>query len=125
MHIPDQESRGHVSPTKVYYIVGTMLLGLTVITVLASLVHWGEMIGVKGLIVNVIIAMIIATVKATLVLLYFMHMKHESKLIWGFGIIYPIILFGIMIGLMSLDVFNRINPEEPPAKQASRLPNPR
>lgn len=121
MHIPDQESRGHVSPTRVYYIVGSALLALTVITVLASLVHWGKMVGVEGLLVNVIIAMIIATIKASLVLVYFMHMKYESKLIWGMGIIYPLILFGIMIGFMSLDVFKRVDPEAPAPKQVLQI----
>ncbi len=125
MHIPDQESRGHVSPTKTYYIIGSLLLVLTIITVLASLVHWGDMIGVPGLLVNVLIAMVIATFKAALVLMYFMHMKYESKLIWGMGIIYPIILFAIMIGFFSLDVFNRVNPELPQPKQGAHLSAPR
>lgn len=125
MHIPDQESRGHVSPTKTYYVVGSLLLVLTVITVLASLVHWGDMIGVPGLLVNVLIAMVIATFKAALVLMYFMHMKYESKLIWGMGIIYPIILFAIMIGFFSLDVFNRVNPEQPQPKRGAHLSAPR
>lgn len=127
MHIPDQESRGHISPTKMYYGIGSVLLLLTVITVAAAQVDWGAMLGVGGMLINVLIALFIATVKAGLVLLYFMHMKHESKLIWGMGIVYPLVLFAIMIGFFSMDVFLRLNPVEtkPPVKQATTVPVPR
>ena len=110
MHIPDQESRGHVSPVRTYLIIGSLLLVLTVITVAAAQVDWGTKIG-GGFALNVTIAMIIATIKATLVLMYFMHMKYESKLVWGFGIVYPIIIFGILILLASLDIFKRDVPK--------------
>ncbi len=102
MHIPDQESRGHVSPTKVYILAGLALYALTIITVAASYFDTGSML------VNVLIAMAIATVKAFVVLWYFMHMKYEDKIVWLYGIWYPIILFCILIGSMFLDVFNRV-----------------
>ena len=37
-----------------------------------------------------------------------MHMKYEDKIVWLYGIWYPIILFCILIGSMFLDVFNRV-----------------
>ncbi|MBX7058285.1 MAG: cytochrome C oxidase subunit IV family protein [Leptospirales bacterium] len=114
MHIPDQESRGHISPTGSYFIVGALLLFLTVATVAASYKNWGADIG-GGFALNISIAMAIATVKATLVLLYFMHMKYESKLVWGFGIAYPILLFCILLGFQVLDVPLRRNPRLPAA----------
>ncbi len=105
MHIPNQESRGHISPTKTYIYVGVALLILTIITVAASYINFGS------LLINVIIALIIATIKASLVLLYFMHLKYENKLIWSFGIFYPIILFALLLGLTSIDVFLRVVPK--------------
>ncbi len=102
MHIPNQESRGHISPTKVYFVVGSALLALTVITVAASYVDWGSTLA------NVCIALAIASVKASLVILFFMHLKYEKMIVWGYGIIYPIILFAIMVGFISLDIFQRI-----------------
>jgi heme/copper-type cytochrome/quinol oxidase subunit 4 len=46
-----------------------------------------------------------------LVLLYFMHLKYENKLIWSFGIFYPLVLFIIMIGMIVIDVFLRVIPK--------------
>jgi cytochrome c oxidase subunit 4 len=105
MHIPTQESRGHISPTKTYIYVGIALLILTAITVAASYIDFGNMA------INITIALIIATVKAMLVLLYFMHLKYENKLIWSFGIFYPLVLFIIMIGMIVIDVFLRVIPK--------------
>ena len=55
-------------------IGGTLILG-TVLTVLASYVnlghHW-----------NIVLALVIATVKASLVALYFMHLISEKQLIY-------------------------------------------
>ena len=108
MHIPDQESRGHISPPMHYVIVLGLLLILTILTYAASYIDWGSTL------VNVIIAVVIAAVKAGLVMSYFMHMKHESKLIWGFGIVYPIVIFGILITMTSIDIFLRVIPVQPP-----------
>jgi cytochrome c oxidase subunit IV len=58
-----------------YLIIGgTLILG-TVLTVLASYIdlghHW-----------NIVLALIIATVKASLVALYFMHLISEKQMIY-------------------------------------------
>jgi len=107
MHIPDQESRGHISPTRTYFLVGGALLVLTVITYLASLVHY------PSFAIAIVVAIAIATVKAFLVLWYFMHMKYEDKLVWMFGIGYPLVLFAILLGFQVLDVPLRRKPEVP------------
>ena len=106
MHIPDQESRGHITPLKTYLLVFVGLLALTGITFLASFVNWGGMIG-GGFIMNVFVAMVVATGKAYLVLWYFMHMKYEDKFVWMYGIWYPLILLAILIGISVIDVFMR------------------
>ena len=109
MHIPDQESRGHIQSTPIYFLIGLTLLVLTAVTVAASYVNWGEVIG-GGFTTNIIVAMTIASFKAYLVLMFFMHMRYESKLIWSFGIIYPIFLFCLLISFVAIDMFLRVQP---------------
>jgi caa(3)-type oxidase subunit IV len=59
---------------KLYIAVFGGLLVLTAITVGASYIHWGS-----GL-ANVIIAMFIASIKASLVALFFMHLFWDGKM---------------------------------------------
>ena len=58
-----------------YLIVGATLLIGTILTVMASYVdlghHW-----------NIILALVIATVKASLVVLFFMHLISERQMIY-------------------------------------------
>jgi cytochrome c oxidase subunit 4 len=61
---------GHVVPFKILAGVGGALLVLTVVTVLAAKVDFGNF--------NLIIALLIATFKAGLVALFFMHLKWDK-----------------------------------------------
>jgi cytochrome c oxidase subunit 4 len=63
------DSHVHVMPFRVLLAVWAALMVLTVVTVAATWVDLGNL--------NLWIAMAIATVKATLVLLYFMHMRYD------------------------------------------------
>jgi cytochrome c oxidase subunit 4 len=69
----NHEAHVHGGP-KLYGAVLAALLFLTVVTVGASLVDFG------GGMANVIIAMLIASVKASLVALFFMHLRWEGKM---------------------------------------------
>ncbi len=60
---------GHVVPFKVLVAVWGTLLVLTVLTVAATKVELGDF--------NLWVALGIATLKATLVILYFMHMRYD------------------------------------------------
>jgi cytochrome c oxidase subunit 4 len=62
----------HIVPPSVYLIVGAILLFLTGVTVWASYLELGVW--------NPIIALFIACVKATIVVLFFMHVKYSSRL---------------------------------------------
>ncbi len=62
----------HVLPLKVYLNVTAALFTLTIITVLVTTVSLEPF--------NLIIAMAIAAAKATMVALYFMHLKYDNKL---------------------------------------------
>jgi cytochrome c oxidase subunit IV len=78
---------------KTYYKVFGALMALLVVTVVATYIPWGSRVGI-------VIAMIIAIVKATLVVLYFMHIKGSSGLTKVFvvaGLAWLAILMGITL----------------------------
>jgi cytochrome c oxidase subunit 4 len=79
-----------------YLAVFAALLLLTVITVLVSYVDLG--------LLNVVVALLIASAKASLVALFFMHLKGESRLVWGFALVpiafLALIIFGTLIDTM-------------------------
>lgn len=83
------EEHGHVVPVKTFTNVLIALLFLTVITVAAAQVDLGKW--------NIAGALAIATVKASLVILIFMHGKYENKILWTY-ILIPFVLLIIMIG---------------------------
>jgi cytochrome c oxidase subunit IV len=62
----------HVSPKSTYYTIFGTLMVLTVITVIAAFIDLG--------ILSFPVALAIAIFKATLVVLYFMHVKYSSRL---------------------------------------------
>ena len=62
----------HTKSIKSYLVVGFLLICLTALTVTISFIHLGSW--------NVVAALLIASIKATLVLLFFMHLYHDSKL---------------------------------------------
>jgi cytochrome c oxidase subunit IV len=89
----------HVVPTKIYYAVFAALLILTVVTVYAARFDLGhpELFGAQ-LPLNVIVALVIACTKATLVVLFFMHVKYSGRLTWlavGSALVFLLILLGI------------------------------
>ena len=92
-------SEHHVIPLKVYFNVLGALLVMTVITVAAARVDFGQM--------NTIIAMGIASVKAFLVLSYFMHLKYDDKTYW---VIFGTAIFGLLVlyFFSELDIMTRV-----------------
>ena len=63
----------HVSPLSTYITIFGALMVLSAITVAAAFVNLGAL--------NPIVAMLIAGIKATLVILYFLHVKFSSRLV--------------------------------------------
>ncbi len=73
------------------------LIVLTIVTVKIAKLDFG------GVAINISIAMFIASIKAGLVALYFMHLKWEEKLIVGFAALsIPFVI--LMIATMVWDV---------------------
>jgi cytochrome c oxidase subunit IV len=69
------------------------LLLLTVVTVLVSYVDLGLW--------NAVVALLIASMKASLVALFFMHLKGESRLVWGFALAPIVFLALILLGTLT------------------------
>ncbi|HUG54605.1 MAG TPA: cytochrome C oxidase subunit IV family protein [Vicinamibacteria bacterium] len=64
--------RSHVVPVRTYVFVFVTLLVMTALTVWAANQDFGPL--------NMVVALGIATFKATLVILFFMHVKYSSRL---------------------------------------------
>ena len=64
----------HVTSRKVYYAIFAALLLLTYATVAVAKIDLGRF--------NTIVALTIAVTKAVLVVLYFMHVRYSTRLIW-------------------------------------------
>lgn len=65
----------HIVSVRVYVGIFMALLVGTAITVVAAFYNFPGQL-------NTIIALTIASVKATLVVLYFMHVRYSSRLVW-------------------------------------------
>jgi cytochrome c oxidase subunit IV len=61
----------HIVSPKVYILIFLCLMAGTTITVAAAFRNYGKF--------NIVIALAIATIKATLVVLYFMHARYSPK----------------------------------------------
>src|SRR5947208_15172764 len=61
----------HILPSKLYWTIWAILICLTVVTALVATVDLGWL--------NPVAALLIATGKATIVVLFFMHVKYTSE----------------------------------------------
>jgi cytochrome c oxidase subunit 4 len=99
----------HIVSPKVYAVIfGSLMLG-TFITVKAAFVDLGQL--------NIVIALGIATIKATLVVLYFMHARYSPKRT-QLVIVCSIFWLAIMLALTLSDYDTR--PQEPHDVQLSQ-----
>ena len=84
----------HVLPLRIYLIVWAALMALMILTVFLSTVPMGHA-------ANTIVALIIASIKAALVLMFFMHLKYESyklsAVVFGAGLFWLLIMFGLTL----------------------------
>jgi cytochrome c oxidase subunit 4 len=81
---------GHVAPKSMYYAVFAALIVGTALTVGVAFVDLGAM--------NNVLMLGIASTKALLVILFFMHVRWGTRLTWviaASGFVWLLILFGI------------------------------
>jgi cytochrome c oxidase subunit 4 len=98
------ENGTHVLPLKVYLLIFGALLVLTGVTVQVAFIDLGFM--------NTIVALGIACFKASLVVLYFMHLRYASslpKLFWVAGLLW----LGILLAFAMSDYLSRGWIEQP------------
>ena len=88
----------HILPTRVYYLIFGILMLCTFLTVQAAFLDLGHF--------NTLVAMAIAVFKATLVILFFMHVKYSSKLTWAV-VIGALFFLGILFALTMNDYLTR------------------
>jgi cytochrome c oxidase subunit IV len=89
----------HIIPLKTYLKVAGALFALTVATVIFHEMHLGALAGP--------VAFLIAAIKASLVLMYFMHLKYDNmtnRVIFGSGFFF----LAILIAFSALDIWTRI-----------------
>jgi cytochrome c oxidase subunit IV len=82
----------HVVSRTVYFVIFGALMVLTAITVAVARLDLGRW--------NAVVALSIAVFKATLVVLYFMHLRYSSKLTWVFvcsGLVWFVILIAFTL----------------------------
>ena len=88
----------HIFPYRLFVNVWLALLLLTVVTIGVSFLDLQKL--------TIFTAMLIATVKATLVILYFMHIRFDSKM-YTWIIIATLGIYSIFIILTFSDYFYR------------------
>lgn len=108
----DDHGIAHTASVRVLLATGGSLLVLTLVTVLATKVDFGANI-------NLALAMLIAVVKATLVVLFFMHLKYD-KVFHTVIFMSAVLAASLFVGFTLMDSgqyqhTNIWNPDAPPA----------
>lgn len=110
-HADDHHGIAHTATIKTLVATGGALLLLTIVTVLATKVDFGASI-------NLAVAMAIAVLKATLVILFFMHLRYDRlfhSVVFVSAILAAILFVGFT--LMDSSQYQQTNiwqPERPP-----------
>jgi cytochrome c oxidase subunit IV len=89
----------HIVPLRVYYTIFGVLMLCTYLTVQIAFLDLGPL--------NTIAALAIAVLKATLVVLYFMHVRYSSRLTWAV-VLGSIFWLGILLALTMGDYLTRV-----------------
>jgi len=92
------EEHAHIVPYKTFMIIWIALLILTGVTVWVAQYNLGPL--------NIWVALGIATVKSSLVVAVFMHMKYENRL-FKISLLAALAILAIFIGLTFFDVLYR------------------
>lgn len=87
-----------ITPTRTYYTVFAALIALTLLTVGVSFLDLGAW--------HTTVGVLIGAVKATLVILFFMHLLHASKMSW-LAVLAGLFWVGILMVLTLSDYLSR------------------
>ncbi|MBI4979617.1 MAG: cytochrome C oxidase subunit IV family protein [Spirochaetes bacterium] len=95
----EHATNGKASGVKPYIIAWLALLALTALTVTAAEFRAQHL--------AVVICLAIASVKAVVVFLYFMHLRHEPRVVIRILVPVSVVLLAIFIGLTYTDIILR------------------
>ena len=114
------EHKLHIISLKTYMAVFASLIIFTIITLISAQYDFGSF--------NIILALLIASFKSSLVLLFFMHLYYDNKINLAF-ILGSVVCLALFIGLTMIDVTRRqdiydikgklVNPHAPIYKSTS------
>ncbi len=104
---PDAQAHVHVMSPRVLLATWGALMILTVLTVAATYVDLGGM--------NLWLALLLATVKASIVALYFMHLRYDSPF-HGLVLAAALLFVAVFIGIAMLDAVEYQADFDPPAR---------
>ena len=104
----------HIVSPKIYAVIFTALMVGTGITVWAAFQNFGKF--------NIVIALAIASIKATLVVLYFMHARYSTKRT-QLVIVCSVFWLAIMLALTLADYNTRSHEMQPGVSQLSTAPS--
>jgi cytochrome c oxidase subunit IV len=90
----------HVSSVKLYVGIWLALLAGTALTVIAAGIDMGPL--------NPVVALAIATTKAVLVVLFFMHVKYTHEKLTKLVLVTAIFFFIILLALTMADYTSRL-----------------
>ena len=93
------ENEHYIVPLGLYALIGITLLVMTGVTYGVALIDLGPL--------NTVVALCIATFKATLVVLIFMHVKYTSEKLTKAVIISAIFFLGLLLTLSLADFGTR------------------
>jgi cytochrome c oxidase subunit IV len=94
----EEHEHAHIVPASVYYVVFATLMVLTAATVGVAYVDLGRF--------NIAVALGVAIIKATLVVLFFMHVKYSSRLV-QLVVIASLFWLAILFGITLSDYITR------------------
>ena len=91
----------HLVPKKTYFAIWATLMAMTLITTLVAFVDLGRF--------NTVVALAIATFKASLVVLFFMGAKYHPRLT-RVAIICGLFFLGLLLAFSMVDYLTRLLP---------------
>ena len=95
-----ENSEHHIVPVRVYVLVFLTLIVMTWVTAFVSTIDLGRM--------NVFVALSIAIFKASLVILFFMHVKYTSEKLTKIVIVSAIFWLFLLLALSMADYATRL-----------------
>jgi cytochrome c oxidase subunit 4 len=101
-----EHAHEHPDPLMAYLAVFVALLVLLACTVGAYYIPFEKWFGEEWGFLNTMLALIIATIKASLVMLVFMHLRHSTRLTWVVAVV-GFVFLCIMITFTFSDYLTR------------------